>query len=67
MSSCNQHMQDHIYYKVYGLSTVQSAKTEITDYKYAAVEGTQKRQEGEKAVPEKDENIKTNSFSYSNQ
>lgn len=46
--------QHHIYYKVCRLSTIQRAKTEIADYKYAAVGGTQKRQESEKMVSEKD-------------
>lgn len=51
-------LQGHIYYKICGLSTVQRAeKTEIADYKYAAVGETQKRQEGEKMVSEKDEGI----------
>lgn len=46
--------QHHVYYKVCGLSTIQRAETEIADYKYAAVGGTQKRQESEKMVSEKD-------------
>lgn len=50
--------QDHIYYKVYGLLALQRAKkAEIADYKYAAVGGTQKRQESEKVVSEKHEGI----------